>query len=118
MDDANDVREYVTLHCKRFMTEFELQCYRIGGRMVKASSFPDEEIREKARQWWDQYDESAVKSALENGFDAFKSQLIERLVCDAKAGRIRVNRCPKCKRIARTPLAKQCRWCHYDWHDA
>lgn len=26
------------------------------------------------------------------------------------------NKCPKCNRIARTPKAKQCRFCHFDWH--
>lgn len=51
MDDLADIREYVGLHIKHFMTEFESRCYRVGGRMAKASSLPDEEIREKARQW-------------------------------------------------------------------
>ena len=28
-----------------------------------------------------------------------------------------INRCPLCSRIVATPLARQCIWCHYDWHD-
>lgn len=27
-----------------------------------------------------------------------------------------INNCPKCGRLARTPRAKQCRRCGYDWH--
>jgi ribosomal protein L40E len=27
-----------------------------------------------------------------------------------------INNCPKCGRLARTPRAKQCRQCGYDWH--
>ena len=26
------------------------------------------------------------------------------------------NLCPKCEKLARTPKAKQCRFCKYDWH--
>jgi len=26
------------------------------------------------------------------------------------------NLCPKCKKLARTPKAKQCRYCKFDWH--
>jgi hypothetical protein len=29
---------------------------------------------------------------------------------------IYLNKCPKCNKIARTPKAKQCRFCRYDWH--
>lgn len=27
------------------------------------------------------------------------------------------NKCPKCHQLTRTPYAKQCRFCKYDWHD-
>jgi hypothetical protein len=27
-----------------------------------------------------------------------------------------INRCPRCSRIAKTPLAQQCTWCRHDWH--
>lgn len=30
--------------------------------------------------------------------------------------KIVLNKCPKCGKIARTPKAKQCRFCQYDWH--
>jgi hypothetical protein len=29
-----------------------------------------------------------------------------------------VNRCPRCCRIVRTSKARQCMWCHHDWHEA
>lgn len=27
-----------------------------------------------------------------------------------------LNNCPKCDKLARTPYAKQCRYCGYNWH--
>jgi len=27
-----------------------------------------------------------------------------------------INRCPRCSRIAKTPLTRQCTWCRHDWH--
>jgi hypothetical protein len=39
----------------------------------------------------------------------------ERLLrehCDS----IFINRCPRCSRIAKTPLAQQCTWRRHDWH--
>ena len=30
--------------------------------------------------------------------------------------KIVLNKCPKCGKIARTPKAKQCKFCHHDWH--
>ena len=27
-----------------------------------------------------------------------------------------LNKYPKCRKIARTPKAKQCRFCRHDWH--
>lgn len=27
-----------------------------------------------------------------------------------------LNTCPRCEKLARTPLAKQCRHCGFDWH--
>ncbi len=29
-----------------------------------------------------------------------------------------VNRCPRCGRIVRTSKARQCMWCHHDWHES
>ena len=28
-----------------------------------------------------------------------------------------LNRCPKCGSLCRSPRAKQCRSCHFDWHE-
>lgn len=44
-----------------------------------------------------------------------KNTAIDRLIA-SKIECVAQNRCPKCNRLARTPTAKQCLWCHHDWH--
>lgn len=40
--------------------------------------------------------------------------IAERLMKDH--GNKILNTCPRCEKLARTPLAKQCRHCGFDWH--
>lgn len=40
--------------------------------------------------------------------------IAERLLKDL--GDDILNLCPRCEKLARTPLAKQCRHCGFDWH--
>jgi hypothetical protein len=47
---------------------------------------------------------------------SFNLRTAER-ICAAHFDEIEVNRCPRCKGVARTPTACQCRFCHHDWHD-
>jgi len=32
------------------------------------------------------------------------------------ASEVLINNCPRCGKLCRTPNAKQCRYCAYDWH--
>jgi hypothetical protein len=52
---------------------------------------------------------------LSYGFEHFKKEVAIRIYKDNKA-ELELNLCPKCNKIARTPLAKQCRFCKHDWH--
>ncbi len=48
------------------------------------------------------------------GEDALKLKIAERLFKNHKEQIL--NTCPRCEKLARTPLAKQCRHCGFDWH--
>jgi len=64
--------------------------------------------------------ESVVENAnnvLSDEFDAFKMRVVTRIYVQHK-NELSLNLCPKCRKIARTPLAKQCRFCFYSWHAA
>ena len=48
------------------------------------------------------------------GREKMEIRIAERLL--KESGNIIVNNCPKCGGLARTPKAKQCRYCGHDWH--
>jgi ribosomal protein L40E len=45
-----------------------------------------------------------------------KAKLAEIILRDFP-DKILFNNCPRCGKLARTPQAKQCRHCGYDWHN-
>src|SRR5262245_61170602 len=59
----------------------------------------------------------AVDSALEQGHGAFLDRVRDRILAEV-GNQLVMNRCPMCRRIVRTPKARQCMWCHHDWHAA
>lgn len=63
---------------------------------------------------WITNDEEAL-SLLKNGFDQFRTNVALRILND-HPHRIYFNNCPQCGKLARTPLAKQCRFCSHTWH--
>jgi hypothetical protein len=56
-----------------------------------------------------------TKALLADGVDAFYRRACERILRDHGAS-IVINRCPACGSIVVSPGARQCLWCHYDWH--
>jgi hypothetical protein len=56
-----------------------------------------------------------VLAMIENGFEKFKLDVATRIYNDNKE-QLELNLCPVCGKIARTPYAKQCRFCFHDWH--
>jgi len=52
---------------------------------------------------------------LKDGYEQFAVNCAKRILKD-NPGEVIFNLCPNCKKLARTPLAKQCRFCGWDWH--
>jgi hypothetical protein len=52
---------------------------------------------------------------LKEGYSAFFENVTERILRENET-EVVLNLCPKCEKLARTPLAKQCRFCFYSWH--
>ncbi|MDJ1483005.1 hypothetical protein QNI16_21060 [Cytophagaceae bacterium YF14B1] len=56
-----------------------------------------------------------VTALMKDGYDTFIQNWIKRIVTE-ELDKIHFNCCIQCGRLARTPLAQQCRFCGYDWH--
>lgn len=55
-----------------------------------------------------------VLALVKDGFEVFKARVTERIFKEYKH-ELELNLCPKCNKIARTPYAKQCRFCFHNW---
>jgi ribosomal protein S18 acetylase RimI-like enzyme len=62
-------------------------------------------------------DDRDVLALAADGFEAFEVRTAKRILRDSSEGVI-LNCCPKCGQLAKTPTARQCRFCRHDWHDA
>lgn len=49
------------------------------------------------------------------GLDAFVERVSQRILGDHRH-EVGFNNCPQCGALARTPKARQCRFCGFDWH--
>ncbi|WP_330746277.1 hypothetical protein [Chryseobacterium sp. CP-77] len=56
-----------------------------------------------------------VTQLLEHGYDVFEQNVVTRIMKETPE-KVFFNNCPKCHKLARTPRAKQCRYCGYNWH--
>ncbi|MGE5549156.1 MAG: hypothetical protein ACM3ZC_01315 [Bacteroidota bacterium] len=73
---------------------------------------------EKAKKWINKrlcsMDED-VLVLLKDGTDSFFENTRDRILKDHQS-EVHMNYCPKCGSLAKTPRAKQCWHCKFDWH--
>lgn len=57
-----------------------------------------------------------ILNLLKGGIDDFRKNVAIRIFNENKVN-LKLNLCPKCSKVARTPEAKQCRFCFYSWRE-
>ncbi|TKC10876.1 hypothetical protein FA048_11960 [Pedobacter polaris] len=55
-----------------------------------------------------------ILNLLKEGYDNFEVKAAERIMCE-NCEKVFLNNCPSCNKLARTPEAKQCRFCSFNW---
>lgn len=65
---------------------------------------------------WLPGDESLLDDLFNGDYDSFEQKVAERILSEFP-NEVFLNYCPNCGKLARTPYAKQCRHCSYDWHN-
>ena len=93
------------------LTQFER---KVWGRFLvrqKAQAYGNPDLE----QFWGYAPDQHIDAVLAVGSEEFLRRVTERVMRE-EGERVVLNRCPQCKRIVRTPSAKQCCWCYADWH--
>ena len=106
--------DYVWAHCREYMTELERLGYKAVNVRFKAEN-ASPRMAQILLDKWGAVNDPRVNKALSQGVRQFQIAVRDRVLRDHPEI---INRCPQCGKIARTPKAKQCRWCHHDWHEA
>ncbi len=114
-----DVVHYIICYYSNYFTETESKAWRHWSSATKleqnplSDDYPMIGTRKMYyKKGWMTHDSNILK-LLENGIDAFEIETATRILNNHK---IQFNNCPKCNKLARTPKAKQCRFCNHDWH--
>ena len=116
-DDGTALTEYVWWHYKHLLTPAEA---RAGLYTIPCDR--DAAIKAKGPQFADYLDrihgpveKSEVDLELRDGYAALYLRARDRILRE-HVDSVFINRCPSCRRIVRSPGARQCLWCKHDWH--
>lgn len=114
---------YVVRYFGRLMSEQERRAHRhlaatsklTHGRSDVSAQNEAKSSPMPLREWLSEDPE--VLRLASHELDALLLQTAERIVRD-HPDKIVFNKCPRCGAVAKTPKAKQCRFCRHDWHPA
>lgn len=108
--------DYIFQYCWKFYSDAERKAKDHYFGNFKFGKYP-ENIHPKidqAKQRFLTTDIDALK-LLENGYQEFIKNTSTRIYNEHRK-ELELNLCAKCGKIARTPEARQCRFCKNDWH--
>jgi hypothetical protein len=116
MDNKLDVElaEYIVKHYYGFMTLIENLAQRHFIGIEKINNTNSIGIKEKLKESLLSSNPDVIK-LIKKGHTNFIIDIAKRILSE-HANEIKINLCPKCKSLARTPDAKQCPKCFYSWH--
>jgi hypothetical protein len=111
---------YILRYNADLMTDVELRAQRHLFATMKATKGRSDETAQRETQNDRLHSrmlstEPDVLSLTRGGYQQFQLTTAARILRDS-AGKVSFNRCPACGALARTPSAKQCRYCGHDWH--
>lgn len=105
-----ELEDYIYEYCGDFKTSDE----RLAAKTLIYNPDAESLRAMMLRHGWIS-DDPSVLELIADGYKAFKSRTARRIWAVHRYELV-LNLCPVCGKIARTPLAKQCRFCRHDWH--
>ena len=119
---ATDKAWYVFRYYAHFMTKKEHLAHRhLVGTAKAMRGLTDVASQTEARKnaspvYRDMlFNDPDVLGLTSEGLDAFVERVAQRILGDHR-DEVGFNNCPQCGALARTPKARQCRFCGFDWH--
>ncbi|WP_336702308.1 hypothetical protein [Chryseobacterium indologenes] len=104
---------YIIRYFGKLMTRDE--ALALNHHMYTLKSSESEHIRNvMIKRGWINSDPEVIQ-LLEHGHEVFEQNVVTRIMAETPE-KVFFNNCPKCHKLARTPRAKQCRYCGYNWH--
>lgn len=109
---------YVFAHCQSLMTGTEHDAYhKIISEMLIEERGGSEAWRNffiRVGKLKAEYPPEVYYLA-KDGQEVLEQKIAKRILKE-QSNHPLFNYCPKCSKLARTPLAKQCRFCRHNWH--
>jgi hypothetical protein len=114
------IANYVVHFHSHLMTDTEVKAQRHLFATMKATMGRSDEPAQRETQKDKIHsrmlsDEPNVLSLTREGYERFQLTTAARILRDS-GDKVLFNYCPRCGKLARTPTAKQCRYCGHDWH--
>lgn len=109
-----ELADYIFNFCGKYFWEKEKLANRHLTTLLKSDGVNTAMYKVAQQRGWISSDPAVLELA-KNGFEEYKRKVTERIFNEHK-DELELNLCPKCGKIARTPRAKQCRFCLHDWH--
>jgi len=115
-DEDREVANYVWQFYRDLFTDAEKRAYRpyMWERMKVEKGCDVIEFEWKQNRI---AEDSEVMAQIADGTVVFHRRAAQRVLREHGA-KVLLNRCPRCARLVRTPMAQQCLWCGHDWHRA
>ena len=113
----NELADYIFNYCYQFYNDKERKAKDHHFGQFKMGHRPDDDPSEGVKKFRARFltNDPEALELLRDGYQKFIINTAERIYRDHSA-ELELNLCPKCHKIARTPQAKQCRFCAHDWH--
>lgn len=106
--------DYVLDHYSQFNTDVENKAGWVA-YFVVGNKLDTEAMIKLAHSRWRAVDGAVVAELLKDGVESYRWRTAQRILRE-HGDEVFVNRCGRCDRIVRTPKARQCFWCGFDWH--